>query len=275
MTDEQVLHFFSRFQALRHETAANIRSKLLQNDNYKLPEEFYGIRSIVFSSMAGDFTNGLMGELNRFVINVHHTDCWIRAANEHVKDVKPGLLWEFADPFLELSVGRAYSIRNHFAFAVVHLLNQSNVLRNSNWKDVLPPDHKITFEFLSKSKIGDGWNNFPQFQEKLNALNDPAFIEATRNFRNLIQHRFRLQFHSGLTTYFDRVEDNGRVSYTYKLMPPIKLEALIPQLYTQHEKSLEAFEAYWKLLSELCAEWTSQKPSAENPSLPPPSIQII
>lgn len=268
MTDEQVLQCFSRFQTLRHETAASIKSKLLRHDTYKLPEEFYGIRSIVFSSMAGDFTRGLIGELNRFVINIHHADCWIRAANEYEDDTKLGLLWEFADPFLELAVGRAYSIRNHFAFAIVHLLNQSNPFINTKWKDELPEDRNITFEFLSKSKIGDGWNSFPQFQEKLNALNDPSFVEATRNFRNLIQHRCRLQFHTGLTTYFDRIEDNGRVSYTYKLMPPIKLEVLIPQLYTQHEKSLEAFEAYWKLLSEFCVEWMSLKPKAESSSLP-------
>jgi hypothetical protein len=268
MTDEQMLHLFSRFQALRHETNANIQSRLLRHDNYRLPEEFYGIRSIVFSSMAGDFTRGLIGELNRFVINVHHADCWIRAANEYEKEKQVGLLWEFADPFLELAVGRAYSIRNHFAFAIIHLLNQSNPFKNPNWKDDLPEDRNITFEFLSKSKIGDGWNTFPQFQEKLNALNDPSFVEATRNFRNLIQHRFRLQFHTGLTTYFDRVEDNGRVSYTYKLMPPIKLEVLIPQLYTQHEKSLGAFEAYWKLLSEFCVEWMSLKPKAESIFLP-------
>lgn len=192
-------------------------------------------------------------------LNIHHADSWIRAANEYDKDKRPGLLWEFADPFLELSVGRAYSIRNQFAFAVVHLLNQSNILKTPKWKDELPSDYNITPNYLSKSKLGNGWKNFPQFQDKLNALNDPAFVKATRNFRNFIQHRFRLQFHSGLTTYHDRAKDNGRVTYTYKLMPPIKLEILIPQLYAQHDASLETFEAYWRLLRELRRKWFTKK----------------
>ncbi len=126
MTNEPTIQFFSRFQALRHETAAGVRSKLLQHDNYKLPEEFYGIRSIVFSEMAGDFTRGLIGELNRFVINIHDADCLIRAANEYGENIRPGLLWEFADPFLEISIGRAYSIKNHFEVRCVKAISTTD-----------------------------------------------------------------------------------------------------------------------------------------------------
>ena len=68
MTDEQMLHFFSRFQTLRHETAGKLREKILRHDNYKLPEGKYHIRSLVFGQMADDFTNGLIGELNRFAV---------------------------------------------------------------------------------------------------------------------------------------------------------------------------------------------------------------
>jgi hypothetical protein len=119
--DKQVLHFFSRFQTLRHETAPNIQNVILKHDDYKFPETFYGMRSIVFSCMAGDFTRGLIGELNRFVVNIHHAESWIRAANECEEGLKIGLLWEFADPFLELAIGRNSNIETRY-LSLLHAL---------------------------------------------------------------------------------------------------------------------------------------------------------
>lgn len=265
ITNDRTIEYFSRFHSLRLKTAEKIRSALLQHDDYKLPSKFYGIGSIVFSGMAGDFKCGLISELNRFLINVHHADCWVQAANHFTENEKLGFLWEFADPLLELSVGRAYSIKNHFAFAVVHLLNQANVLSKKS-KDNLPPDHRITIEYLTKSKMGDDWNNFAPLLEILCALNDESFVKATRNYRNLIQHRFRPHFHTGLTTYFDRIEKNGQVSYTYKAMFPMTLETVISELYRQHETASEVFKVFWKLLNELCVNFTT-KPAAESKAI--------
>lgn len=90
--------------------------------------------------------------------------------------------------------------------------------------------------------------------EKLDQLNDQDFINKPQNFRNLLQHRFRLQLDMGLTPYFERTETKNGVTYAYKIISPLQLETLIPELYVQHQKSMETFMAYWKLLNELCAE---------------------
>jgi hypothetical protein len=125
-----------------------------------------------------------------------------------------------------------------------------------NWKDELPWDRLIDYNYLktNKDKFRPAQNQFKDFLEKLDQLNDKDFINKTQNFRNLLQHRFRLQFDMGLTPYFERTETKGGVTYAYKIISPLQLETLIPELYMQHQKSVEAFMAYWKLLKELCAE---------------------
>ena len=53
--------------------------------------------------------------------------------------------------------------------------------------------------------------------------------------------------------FFERAEAENGVTYTYKMSPPLKLEILVPELYAQHEKSVEVFDAYWQLLSEMAS----------------------
>ena len=160
---------------------------------------------------------------------------------------------------LELSVGRPYSIKSNFSFAVVHLLNQFNAHKTKNWKDDLPDDRYIDYKYLTENKDRFGaeqnsQNSFKFLLEILDQLNEKAFIVATQNFRNLLQHRFRLQFDMGLTPYFERRQTKTGVTYAYKIASPLQLETLIPALYEQHQKSIDAFKAYWKFLNEICTE---------------------
>jgi hypothetical protein len=254
MTEEETLQAFSKFRAVGWRTANEfVRDRILNHDKYELPEKTYPLRSIVFRQMAGDFTCDLINELNRFLVNIHHADSWIQVANDYDEPKKEALLWEFADPMLELSVGRPYSLRNQFSFAVVHLAHQSNSRIVPNWKDDLPNDREITERTLTK--VSSGWKNFPSFLDCLPKLNGPEFIRITSNFRHMHQHRFRLRFGYGLTPFFERQQTDTGMTYTYKVFSPLKLETLIPELYEQHARAVDLFQAYWQLLNEFCAPW--------------------
>ena len=149
MSDEEMVKAFSKFIAFRREAADTfVRDRLLRHDNYSIPESFHGSKSVVFSSMADDFTRGLIGELNRFLIGINHAECWVRVVNEYPKPERLGLLWEFADPLLELSVGRSYSVRNQFIFAVTQLAHQTNMRARPRWPDKLCADDAIGFKTL-------------------------------------------------------------------------------------------------------------------------------
>jgi hypothetical protein len=63
----------------------------------------------------------------------------------------------------------------------------------------------------------------------------------------------------GLTTYFDRQKTANGTSYTYRIFPPLQVNNLIPKLYKQHQRSAEAFFAYWRLVKELSASWPEKK----------------
>lgn len=267
ITDAEMLRVYSEFQTTRRQAADALdQNRIVRPDDYELPNS-YPLSCLVFGQMASDFTRGLIGEVNRFFIDVHHADCWIQVASKYEEDTKSILLWEFAEPMLELSVGRPYSIRSHFSFAAVHLLNQLNSHKIKNWKDDLPCDRLIDYKYLTENenKFRAEQSHFKDFLDKLAELNEKNFVEATQNFRNLLQHRFRLQFDTGLTPHFERKQTKGGVIYAYKIAPPLNLEALIPALYAQHQKSVEAFKAYWLLVNELCRELgASNKPVANS-----------
>jgi len=253
-SDERILQVFSKFHTFRRETADSfVTSRVMRHSDYVLPETFHGSKSMVFSSMADDFTCGLIGEVNRFLVGVHHADCWVRAAAECEKGERLGLLWEFAEPHLELAVGRPYSLKNQFIFAVVHLAHQANLRRDASLHDVLPSDRQIDFNALAK--VDRGWISFPKFLKKLDQLNNPAFTKATNDFRHRLQHRFRLHFDTGLRNYFERTQTKTGTSYAYKAIRPLRLEILIPELYEEHKRATDLFGSYWGLLQELCTVW--------------------
>ena len=255
--DQEMQKLLLSFQATRREMADRfVRNLVLRHNDYVLPERSRLINSLVFIHMAHDFTSGLVGEINRFLIGIAHEDAWSQIAKKRDKSDELALLWEFAEPHLELSVGRPYSIKNQFIFAAVHLLHQSKKLKNPDWIDDLPADHKINYRSLEMADAG--WKGFPDFVEKLNKLNDEKFCKNTLNLRHRLQHRFRTQFRFGVTGYFDREKTATGIAYHYKLIPAIPLPILLPELYKQHEAASELFRSYWTLLTELCSEWDRQ-----------------
>jgi len=220
-----MLRVYSKLQTIRRKTAATlVRDNVLRPSDYALPTS-YPLNCIVFGNMAADFTRGLIGEVNRFFVHLHYADCWIRVAVDCEEKEKSTLLWEFAEPMLELSVGRPYSVKSHFVFAVVHLLNQWNSHKIPHWKDELPIDRRIDYKYLDTNKgtLGAGREQFKDFVDKLDQLNNKAFSAKTQEFRNRLQHQFRLHFDIGLTTYFERQKTDGGVTYTYMVSPPLRL----------------------------------------------------
>lgn len=252
--DGQMQQVFAQFWTnLKQNADKSTRGRVIRHADYNLPKRTRYSQSMVFISMTDDFTRGLIGEVNRFLMNVAHAQAWVEVAQKHGESERMGLLWEYADPHLELSVGRPYSLKNHFVFAAVHLLHQSNKLTNPDWKDNLPPDDRIDFKLLDK--VGSNWKCFPRFKEKVEKLNSEQFKSVTRNFRHRLQHRFRAHFDFGLTPFFEREQTDTGIDYAYKLIPPLDLEKLIPELYGQHQIAVEVFQAYWELENELCTEW--------------------
>ena len=248
---------FAQFWASLKQNADNsIRSKVIRHADYTLPMRTRYSQSMVFISMAEEFTRGLIGEVNRFLLNAAHAQAWVEATQKHEESERMGLLWEYADPHLELSVGRPYSLKNHFVFAAVHLLHQSNKLTNAVWKDNLPPDDRIDFKLLDK--VGSNWKCFPTFKAKVEQLNSKQFKIETRYFRHQLQHRFRAHFGFGLKPFFERTKTDTGITYSYKIILPLDLEKLIHELNAQHHIAVETLKSYWELVNELCAGWDSR-----------------
>lgn len=226
-----------------------MQSRILR-PGYELPERVRAMEAMAFIQMAGGFTRNLLGETNRFLIHVHHAESWVDAVKNLAEDDRTSVLWEFAEPHLELSVGKPYSVRNLFIFAAVHLLHQANAFKKQDWKDDLASDRDIDYKLLEK--LGTGWNTFPQFLVAINQLNDEKFIQATGNFRHKGQHRYRLNFERGLTLVVERTKGRKGITYSFGFILPLEPSKLVANLYEQHQRARDVFLAYWKLLNELC-----------------------
>ena len=162
---------FDQFLKIRLESVRKFGpDRFLEHEKYLLPDDRYGI----FTSMAANYTFGLVGATNRFFYDIYQADCWIQATSTLKREIRMPILYEFAEPLLELSVGRPYSLRNQFVFAATHLLHQANQSRQANWRDDLPADNRITFEVLCER--GKGWAEFESFKHRLCALNDGVFV---------------------------------------------------------------------------------------------------
>jgi hypothetical protein len=253
--DGEIIEVFKKFHAFRHESADKfVRDKIIRHSDFEFPGRTHtNFRSLIFFEMAENFTRGLISELNRFLLNINHADCWFQAAQQYEESERAGLLWEFADPHIELSVSRPYSLKNHFIFAAVYLLHYSNQLKNADWKDDLPPDDRINFKLLDN--VGSNWTSFQKFKEGIELLHNKEFQDNTCNFRHRLQHRYRSHFDFGLTSFFDRIKTENGMTYALKVIPPLDLLILIPALYKQHQLSVEVFQTYWRLVGELCGEW--------------------
>jgi hypothetical protein len=257
-SDQYMQQVFGEFWECLKQNADIHRGKKLDHSNYVLPNRTRKLGCYEFISMATFYTSGLILEVNRFLLNIAHADSWFQVAQKHEKNERISLLWEYADPHLELSVGRPYLLRNHFIYAAVRMLSHSNMLILPDWKDDCPSDEDINYKCLDK--YGTYWKHFKHFKVNISHLNNKEFIDATCGFRNQSQHRFRTHFDTGLTPFVERNKNNNRICYTSKMIPPLDLHSLFPELYKQHLIAAEVFQAYWVLVKELCAEW--DKPNA-------------
>lgn len=254
--DQQMVKLFSQFQSIRRGTASGLANRILRLD-YKLANRARAFRTMQFFEMERRYTPQLIEETNRFLVNIHHAECWFKVAQTLDEDDRVSLVWEFAEPHLELSLGRPYSVKNLFVFAVMHLLHQSDALRTTNWKDNLPCDRGINYELLEKYEPGwtQSWKAFPDFMEKIKQLNDKDFEERlSGNFRHKSQHRYRLRF-LGLTPVVARTKSDRGITYNFGYIIPLDVEKLILQLYEQHQHAVDVFMAYWQLMVEVCAAW--------------------
>jgi hypothetical protein len=256
INDQQLVQLFANFLSIHRETVDNLSSRILKHD-YELPSRVRDFRAMKFIQMESGFTPQLLEATNRFLIDIHRAECWFKVAQKLDEDDRAGLIWDFAEPHLELAVGRPYSLKNLFTFAAVHLLHQSNFLKTPNWKDDLPSDRDIDYELLKNQ--GDGWLAFSGFIAKMEQLNDKAFCKKeTADFRHKSQHRYRLQFDFGLTPVVERKKTEKGITYGIGAIMPLDVEKLVPQLYVQHQRTVDVFLAYWELVNELCAAWDNK-----------------
>lgn len=242
---------FQKFIDARASIYAGEKSDpILPNDTFQSDKS---PNDLIFGAMADDFTRELINSVNKFYLNVFYCEAWFKAAADFPKGQRLSLLFQFAEPLMELALNRPYAIRSRFIFAATHLLHQSNKHRMPKWRDELPGDKDIDYKTLIR--VGSGWKAFSAFISDLNGLNDQEFIKATRNFRHLSHHQMEINFDIGLVPYFRRTKTDTGIKYEYLIHGPLKFPDMLSILYRQHARARAAFMSYWSLLNDQLDEW--------------------
>jgi hypothetical protein len=253
---EESVQAFERFAKLRREIGRKLSpERCLRHENFPLSER---IPDFAFPLMADGFTRELIGAVNRFFFDICQADSWVQVADTLLTmEKRIGLLYEFGEPLLELSVSRPYSLRNQFIFAATHLLYQSNELTKNHWRGALPEDDKINFRALDK--VGKGWSCYPDFARTLELLNDDSFRKYTHNFRHRMQHQFGLHFGLGMVSFVKRTKTSDRTTYEFGTFSALEPKFTLTKLYEQHTRAVAVFHAYWDLVQEMISRLPEKK----------------
>jgi hypothetical protein len=237
----KLIEAFTRFQTATAVSASKIRGLILRPDEHRLPTGC----DMPLTEMCDVFSRGLLGEVNKFLVNISHADAWLEVVQQYPPEEQHGLFWEFGEPAFELAIGRPYSLRNQLIFAAAHILYRAKLVKNHTPKPPeLPDDRRIQANTLNP--LSSGWSNFAEFEKHLNVLNSVALRAASNDLRHMVQHRFRVHLRRGLAMEFE----NKETSFVFKTIRPVDVIALVPVLYGEHETAVRVFHAFQELALE-------------------------
>ena len=193
--------------------------------------------------------------------------------------------WELRSEFLDALVHKCLlmpaSIRDAITSVATSAFHQARLSTDRTYRDNLEgdprdpktPEEKTNFSRRGEkekylSKIVRDWPSSNRFLEALRQINTSAYIQATRNYRNLTAHSIAPKFEFGHTRtvqrsvrQFQTIEnsEDGRiilrdvpgkltVSYSYGGTPPLNLETIRAANLGQFERAHACYSEYRALL---------------------------
>jgi hypothetical protein len=215
----------------------------------QLPKSLH-FQWFAYGMMFGEFSREIANSINDLTNHTHSLKAWHTVLSSMTEDDRLDTLHGAIDPLATVSLNLPHVIRSRFIFATAHLCHQANQ-SSAGWRDDLKLDGEIYMD--EAIRCGQPWKKFNRLQRTLERLYDRKYQRSTHDFRNAYSHRFSPRVGLGLTQVVDRSinSKSKQVTYTYRILEPLKLDFLTDLLTEQCEHSYAAFEAFQILVSEL------------------------
>lgn len=206
---------------------------------------------MAYRDMLQEFSREISNSLNDLTNYTHRLKAWGTVISPMPDQEKLETTHEFIDPLATVSLTLPYVIQSRFIFATAHLCHQANRSRDDlTWKDDLRLDRKIVFQ--DANKHGSKWASYDALKERIEAINDEAYRDATHDFRHAYNHRFSPRVVIGLTSFVRRQVDakTKAVSYAFGYLQPLTLDVITELLTDQCRRGYAAFDAFQNLVQD-------------------------
>jgi len=204
----------------------------------------------MFRDMAREFLRELANELNRFDRHIQQLSIWSDIYPSYDVDEQMSLMMEFIEPLATIAFGQPATLRGRFIYCMSHTSHQANLFAVESWNESrLPRDEAIKFKDMRN--CSDYWSQFQNFMMAFRDLDDEAWKDSSKGFRNKYHHRIPPRFEVGHTQFVTReFESAGKVSYGFGFCEPLPLKDYIGLLRGQHSVAMSCFDSYSNMLRE-------------------------
>lgn len=232
-------------QALKGEP---LTGRFMPYDWSPLPDRL-GVRWMAYSQMLQEFARELANAVNDLTHRERRLRAWATALNDSDNKALLDAQHAVADDVAVVALGLPYVVRSRFIYATAHLCHQANQARRSEWADVFALDDEVYMGVADEH--GAGWKRYGRLKEKMQSIAGEDYRAATRNFRNLYNHRFSPRIGIGLSQFVTRsVNEQGGVRYSFGSAPPLSLAEIASALEVQRDRSYRTFENFQALVAE-------------------------
>jgi hypothetical protein len=219
----------------------------------RLDTEF-GLQQMIYRDLADDAARDLANGINHLINLTMRLEAWRIVFDGLDVQQTNQLLHEFVQDVASTAVLGPYTLKARFYFAIAHLSHQVNrVFLRDNWADdlaALPEDWAIKEE--TAIKVAKPWRSWTKLNRLLNTVDMGDYKTATNDFRSKHTHRFTPRVELGLSQSIKRVWSKGAKAPSYGVggTPPLKLEAVIPELEAQCLRLSACYAQFQKLVTE-------------------------
>ncbi len=199
----------------------------------------------MFYESAQDALREIPNAINDFQRYIWHLDAWRAIYAELSEDEQHDLLLNHIRPLAVCCLNAPYSLHGRIVYAAASASHHAN--KFLDWPDKRPKWPKL-IDYEKAKKIAGGWPDWAALETALDEMNPAGYVSATNDYRKNYHHGQPPQIELGHIRKVSPVA-GAENTWTFGVVEPLTLDALIPLLVLEHARALAAFDAFTALVA--------------------------
>lgn len=260
-TDEKLVELYKRFQKARR--LLPIIAPTAQYDDFINRGKYQG-ECLAVALLSQEHILAIANSVNRFWDYVHRMAAWGEVFRSASEEEKFAAFFEFLSPIADQCLAAPYAIKQKMIKSVCQISHQSMRFTKSDFReDALGKDKDLNFK--DAEKMASNFSAWPTLCGALSKLNDRTFEIDSDDYRARLNHGFprHIEFGQPMTVERERKSSTETV-YALKMLPPLRIDNLVPLLSSQYRAALDCYNSYLELIKEQHELWPKIGGSADS-----------